>query len=88
MSKETAKKFTERGIESIADLVDMEDEERTELLGLSQPELMDVVRVCNRFPSIDLTYEIADGEEVVGGEQVTLQVGFRAGGFRAMGWRL
>ena len=52
----------------------MEDEDRTEVLGLSQAELMDVVRVCNRFPSIDLTFEIVDGEEVVAGEQVTLQV--------------
>ena len=38
--------------------MNMEDDERTKLLdGLSQSQLMDVARACNRFPCISLEYK-------------------------------
>ncbi|CAL5418655.1 unnamed protein product [Camellia sinensis] len=39
----------------------MEDDERRELLQMSDSQLMDIARVCNRFPNIDLTYDVVDG---------------------------
>lgn len=42
----------------------MEDEERNALLQLSESEMADVARFCNRYPNIELTYEILDKEKI------------------------
>merc|ERR1740139_1950886 len=52
-----------------------EDDERNALLGgLSAAQLADVARVCNRYPNIDLTYEVEDADEVASGDTVTVLV--------------
>merc|ERR1711953_1224554 len=44
-------------VEDPFDVMNMEDAQRTELFeNLSQSQLMDVVRACNRFPCISLEY--------------------------------
>ena len=58
ISRDLAKKCTEAQIESIFDLMDMEDDEREALLGLTTAQLTDVARVCNRYPNIDLSFEV------------------------------
>ncbi|XP_010459790.1 PREDICTED: DExH-box ATP-dependent RNA helicase DExH12 [Camelina sativa] len=76
-TKDLAKRCQEnpgRNIETVFDLVEMEDEERQELLSMSDVQLLDIARFCNRFPNIDLTYEVVDSEEVTPGKEVTLQV--------------
>ncbi|OMO61847.1 hypothetical protein CCACVL1_23206 [Corchorus capsularis] len=75
-TKELAKRCQEnpgKSIESIFDLVEMEDGERRELLQMSDLQLLDIAKFCNRFPNIDLSYEI-ESENVRAGENVTLQV--------------
>jgi pre-mRNA-splicing helicase BRR2 len=74
VSRDLAKKCIARQVESIFDLMDMEDDERRELLGLSPPQLADVARVCNRYPNIDLSYEVEDADELVAGESVSILV--------------
>ncbi|EOA39471.1 hypothetical protein CARUB_v10008066mg [Capsella rubella] len=76
-TKDLAKRCQEnpgKNIETIFDLVEMEDEERYELLKMEDVQLLDIARFCNRFPNIDLTYEVVDSEEVTPGKEVTLQV--------------
>ncbi|KAI7979663.1 DExH-box ATP-dependent RNA helicase DExH13 [Camellia lanceoleosa] len=51
----------------------MEDDERRELLQMSDSQLMDIARVCNHFPNIDLTYDVVDGDNVRAGDDVSLQ---------------
>ena len=41
---------------------------------MSDPQLADVARVCNRYPDIDIDLEVVGGEKVTAGEQVTVQV--------------
>ncbi|KAJ1698273.1 hypothetical protein LUZ63_006785 [Rhynchospora breviuscula] len=74
VSKELAKRCQERGIETVFDLVEMENSDRMELLQMSDAQLMDIVRFCNRYPNIDMAYEVLDGEDVGPGDNVTLQV--------------
>ncbi|RID74276.1 hypothetical protein BRARA_B01383 [Brassica rapa] len=69
-----AKRCQENNIETVFDLVEMEDEERQELLKMKDTELLDIARFCNRFPNIDLTYEVVGSEDVTAGKEVTLQV--------------
>ncbi|XP_018470327.2 DExH-box ATP-dependent RNA helicase DExH12 [Raphanus sativus] len=73
-TKDLAKRCQENNIETVFDLVEMEDEERQELLKMNETELLDVARFCNHFPNIDLTYEIVGSEDVTPGKEVTLQV--------------
>ena len=73
-TKELTSKFAEKGVETVADLVEMDDDERAATLAMNEEQLADVARVCNRFPSIDLSYELVNGEDVAPGESVTLQV--------------
>ena len=41
---------------------------------MSDSQLEDVARVCNRYPDIQLTYDIAGGRTAAAGDAVTLQV--------------
>ena len=49
-----------QGVESVFDIMEMEDEERNALLQLSDSQIADVVRFCNRYPNIELSYEVVD----------------------------
>lgn len=63
-----------KSIETVFDLVEMEDDERRELLQMSDSQLLDIARFCNRFPNIDMTYEVLDGDNLRAGDDITLQV--------------
>ncbi|CAN4098719.1 unnamed protein product [Withania somnifera] len=76
-TKELAKKCQEnpgKSIETVFDLVEMEDDERRELLQMSDSQLLDIARFCNRFPNIDLTYDVLDSDNVSAGDDVSVQV--------------
>uniref|UniRef100_A0A8B9LIR2 U5 small nuclear ribonucleoprotein 200 kDa helicase n=1 Tax=Astyanax mexicanus TaxID=7994 RepID=A0A8B9LIR2_ASTMX len=61
---EHIKRCTDKGVESIFDIMEMEDEERTALLQLSDVQMADVARFCNRYPNIELSYEVADKDYI------------------------
>jgi pre-mRNA-splicing helicase BRR2 len=76
-TKELAKRCQEnpgKNIETVFDLVEMEDDERRELLQMSDEQLVDIARFCNRFPNIDMTYEVLDNDKVRAGRDMMLQV--------------
>ncbi|KAK6148524.1 hypothetical protein DH2020_019436 [Rehmannia glutinosa] len=76
-TKELAKRCQEnpgKSIETVFDLVEMEDDERRELLQMSDSQLIDIARFCNRFPNIDLTYDVLDSDNVRAGEGVSVHV--------------
>lgn len=51
-------------MESIFDIMEMEDEDRTALLQLSDVQMADVARFCNRYPNIELSYEVAERDNI------------------------
>ncbi|GFZ10594.1 U5 small nuclear ribonucleoprotein helicase [Actinidia rufa] len=76
-TKDLAKKCQEnhgKSIEAVFDLADMEDDERRELLQMPDSQLIDVAQFCNRYPNIDLTYDVVEGDSLRAGEDVSLQV--------------
>ncbi|KAL0326538.1 UNVERIFIED_CONTAM: DExH-box ATP-dependent RNA helicase DExH12 [Sesamum angustifolium] len=76
-TKELAKRCQEnpgKSIETVFDLVEMEDDERRELLQMSDSQLMDIARFCNRFPNIDLTYEVLDSDNIRAAEDVSVHI--------------
>ncbi len=50
--------------ESVFDVMDMEDEDRNTLLKLSDAQMQDVARFCNRYPNIELTYEVLNKDRI------------------------
>lgn len=63
-----------KNVETIFDLIDMEDADRRGLLGMSDRQLHDVTVVCNRYPDIQLNFEVLDAKNVMAGEKVTMVV--------------
>merc|ERR1719334_1028073 len=52
----------------------MEDSVREELLDLSEADMADVARFCNRYPNIELTYDVHDKESIHAGSTVNVSV--------------
>ena len=44
--------------------MEMEDEERNALLQLTEAQMADVARFCNRYPNIELNYEVQDKDSI------------------------
>lgn len=66
------------GVEDIFDVMNMEDEPRNNLFdGLSQSQLMDVAKACNRFPCISLEYKVQnpDGLTTGGSARIAVRLG-------------
>ena len=51
-------------VESVFDVMDMEDADRSALLQLSDSQMQDVARFCNRYPNIELSYEVSSEEAI------------------------
>ncbi|PKA59387.1 DEAD-box ATP-dependent RNA helicase ISE2, chloroplastic [Apostasia shenzhenica] len=75
-TKELAKRCQQHNpeIATVFDLIHMEDSERRELLQMNESQMLDIARFCNRFPNIDLAFEVMDADDIVPGEDVTLQI--------------
>ncbi|PRQ41579.1 putative RNA helicase [Rosa chinensis] len=80
-TRELAKRseeFPGKNIERVSDLVDMEYDERRELLRellkMSDVQLEDIEQFCKRFPSIEMTFKVLESENVRAGEEISLQV--------------
>ena len=67
-------------IDTIFDLMDMEDEDRDKLLALPVAKMADVAKFCNRYPNIELNFEVEEStaksakKEWRVGEQVNVNV--------------
>ncbi|XP_058073136.1 DExH-box ATP-dependent RNA helicase DExH12-like [Magnolia sinica] len=76
-TRELAKRCEEnpgKSTGTVFDLMEMENDERHELLQISESQLQDIIHFCNHFPNIDMVYEVLDSDDVRPGENVTLQV--------------
>ncbi|CAF4053652.1 unnamed protein product, partial [Rotaria sp. Silwood2] len=73
-TSEIIQRCTEKKIETVFDLMEMQDEERVELLQLSTSKLADVARFCNRYPNIEVSYEIPDKDDITSGSTVNVNV--------------
>jgi pre-mRNA-splicing helicase BRR2 len=62
------------GVDSIYDLIDLDEKKRNKLLSLSAKQLQDVARACNRYPNIDLTYKVDNDGSVTAGTTVAVTV--------------
>ena len=61
-------------IESVFDIMELEDAERNKLLSFNQDEMADIARFCNRYPNIELQYEVLDKDNLRSGRTVNVSV--------------
>lgn len=73
-TQDIVKRCTEKKVETVFDILELEDDSRNKLLQLSDSEMADVARFCNRYPNIELTSEILDRDKICSGMPVNVVV--------------
>ncbi|KAJ2079560.1 Pre-mRNA splicing [Coemansia sp. RSA 988] len=62
-------------IENVFDVMDMEDDARLKLLhGLPSVQISEVAAFVNRYPNIEVSYEIQDSDEITAGSSVIVEL--------------
>jgi pre-mRNA-splicing helicase BRR2 len=74
VTREIGERCVAAGVEGVYDLIDMEDDARRELLELSDGQLEDVAEAANRYPSVEVAFDIVDPEDVTAGDAVEIIV--------------
>lgn len=57
-SEELLVRCKKHKVQTVFDLLELEDEDRTEVLQMNDSQLHDVARFCNNYPAIDVEHEI------------------------------
>jgi len=68
------KRCTEKKVETIFELMELEDDVRTNLLQMNDRSLQDVARACNRYPNIEVNFEVDSSDNITSGSTVTVNV--------------
>jgi pre-mRNA-splicing helicase BRR2 len=61
-------------IESIFDILSLEDDVRNDLLKLSDDKMADVAVFCNNYPNIEVSFKVQDADDVAAGDPVQIMV--------------
>nr|XP_034330899.1 U5 small nuclear ribonucleoprotein 200 kDa helicase [Crassostrea gigas] len=73
-SQDIIKRCQEKKMESIFDIMEMEDDERNELLQLTEEQMGDVARFCNKYPNIEMSFDVQEKEGIHSGSPVNVLV--------------
>ncbi|KAK2464636.1 hypothetical protein APHAL10511_003329 [Amanita phalloides] len=63
---ELIKRSKAAGVESVYDIMEMEDEQRNQLLQMTPAQMRDVATFVNSYPTLDVAHELAKGEYTAG----------------------
>ena len=74
LTSDAVKRCLERGVETVFDVMELEDDDRNSLLALTEAQMADVARFCNRYPNIEMSYEIVDRDRIHTGQPVNISV--------------
>jgi pre-mRNA-splicing helicase BRR2 len=61
-------------IESVLDILTLDDDVRNDLLQLTDEKMADVAVFCNNYPNVDLSFKVQDPDSLVAGEPVQVVV--------------
>uniref|UniRef100_A0A7S1ZT27 SEC63 domain-containing protein n=1 Tax=Trieres chinensis TaxID=1514140 RepID=A0A7S1ZT27_TRICV len=64
----------EEPIESVFDILTIDDEVRNDLLRLPDEKMADVAVFCNNYPNVDVTFTVQDADDVTAGDPVQVVV--------------
>ncbi|TFK32698.1 Sec63 Brl domain-containing protein [Crucibulum laeve] len=63
---ELIKRCKDSGVESVYDIMEMEDDDRTKLLQMDASQMRDVATFVNSYPTLDVSPELVPGEYTAG----------------------
>lgn len=61
---ETIQRCKDKNVESIFDIMELEDDVRDALLEMNADQMADVARFCNRYPNIELEYSVMEKDDL------------------------
>ena len=64
----------EEPVESVFDILTLEDDVRNDLLRLPDEKMADVAVFCNNYPNVEVSFEVQDSEELTTGDPVQIVV--------------
>jgi pre-mRNA-splicing helicase BRR2 len=73
-SRERVERCEQADVKDIFALLELEDDQRTRLLQMTGREMADVARVCNRYPNVELSLELQNGDTVQASKPVRVAV--------------
>ncbi|GAN05971.1 pre-mRNA splicing factor [Mucor ambiguus] len=73
-TNEVIKRFEAHEVESVFDIMELEEAVRNDCLRMDQRKLREVIRFVNRYPSVEVGFEVADKESVSAGGIVNVRV--------------
>ncbi|CAH2100629.1 unnamed protein product [Euphydryas editha] len=71
---ELVQRCADKGVETVFDVMELEDNARAKLLQLQPQEMADVARFCNRYPNVELSYEVQNPRRLRVGRPVVVEV--------------
>lgn len=71
---EIIKRCTEKKIDTVFEIMELEDDDRIKLLKLTDEQMADVARFCNRYPNIEMRFEVVDKDKINSGQTVNVAV--------------
>ncbi|XP_014208524.1 putative U5 small nuclear ribonucleoprotein 200 kDa helicase [Copidosoma floridanum] len=73
-TSEIIKRCTDKRVETVFDIMELEDDVRNRLLQLSEQQMADVAKFCNRYPNIEMSFEVDNKDNIRHGETVIVVV--------------
>jgi pre-mRNA-splicing helicase BRR2 len=64
----------EEPIESVFDILTLDDDVRNDLLRLPDEKMADVAVFCNNYPTVDVSFDVQDPDDVTAGDPVQIAV--------------
>ncbi|KMQ83630.1 putative u5 small nuclear ribonucleoprotein helicase [Lasius niger] len=71
---ETIMRCTDKGVKTVFDIMELEDDDRNRLLQLTDAQMADVAKFCNRHFNIEMSYEVLDKHKLRSGCTVNVIV--------------
>ncbi|KAI5476145.1 pre-mRNA-splicing helicase BRR2 [Pseudohyphozyma bogoriensis] len=73
-TSEVIKRCVDADVRSIYDIMELEDDQRNDLLRMDARQMREVAKICNAYPSIEVSHEIEDEDELTAGSPITINV--------------
>ncbi|KAK9476419.1 Sec63 Brl domain-containing protein [Lipomyces japonicus] len=73
-TNEVIERCTQSEVESVFDVMMLDDEPRNQLLQMNPRQLSEVARFVNKYPNIDMSYQVENADEIVAGEPAYVTV--------------
>lgn len=74
------KRFNDKGVDSIFEVMEMAESERDDLMQMTKPQKQDVIRYYLRYPNIEISYDIKHKDQLHCGSPVHIEVSLERDG--------